>query len=135
MTGTTELRALLKSLSPTIAEEDYVFVTVGDRSQLNGLDAICVFREREGITAICGRVHAERAALVYDGTFRQITLAVHSSLQAVGLLAAVSAALAEAGIPCNAVSAFYHDHIFVPADLAARALDVLSLLEAKYRNT
>jgi hypothetical protein len=60
---------------------------------------------------------------------------VHSPLQAIGFLAAVSAALTEAGIPCNAVSAFYHDHIFVPADWASRALEVLSLLEAKYRNT
>ena len=44
-----------------------------------------------------------------------ITLDVHSSLESVGFLAAVSARLAAAGIPCNAVSAFHHDHLFVPS--------------------
>jgi hypothetical protein len=43
----------------------------------------------------------------------------------VGCLAAVSAVLAEAGIPCNAVAAFHHDHLFVPREMAQRALDLL----------
>jgi hypothetical protein len=50
---------------------------------------------------------------------------VHSALDGTGLTAAVSAALAAAGIPCNMVAAFHHDHVFVPAAMAARALAVL----------
>jgi uncharacterized protein len=49
-------------------------------------------------------------------------LTVHSSLEAVGFLAAITARLAETGISVNAVSAFYHDHLFVPHDRADEAL-------------
>jgi uncharacterized protein len=52
-------------------------------------------------------------------------LTVHSSLNAVGFLAAVTTQLAEAGISLNAVSAFYHDHLFVPHDRADEALALL----------
>ena len=44
----------------------------------------------------------------------QITLRIHSSLEAVGMMAAIAAALTARNIPCNAVSAYYHDHLFVP---------------------
>jgi hypothetical protein len=37
----------------------------------------------------------------------------------------ITTALAEAGISCNAVSAFYHDHLFVPYDRAREAVTVL----------
>jgi hypothetical protein len=49
-------------------------------------------------------------------------LTVHSSLEAVGFLAAITARLAETGISVNVVSAFYHDHLFVPHDRADEAL-------------
>ena len=54
-----------------------------------------------------------------------ITLAVHSSLEAIGFLAAITAQLADAGISVNAVSAFYHDHLFVPEHRASEALQLL----------
>lgn len=60
--------------------------------------------------------------------FRAITLEVHSSLNAVGLTAAVSGALARRGISANVVAAFYHDHIFVPAGQAQEALETLGAL-------
>ena len=56
-----------------------------------------------------------------------ITLTVHSALDAVGFLAAVTARLAAAGIGANPVSAFFHDHLFVPA---ARADEALALLRS-----
>jgi hypothetical protein len=59
-----------------------------------------------------------------------ITLTIHSSLDAVGFLAAASAVLAEAGIPCNAVAAFHHDHLFVPRETGQRALDLLVAVAA-----
>ena len=57
-----------------------------------------------------------------------ITLEVHSDLNAVGLTAAVSGALARAGISCNVVAAACHDHLFVPVEAAPAALACLESL-------
>ena len=128
MSGITDLPTLLQTLAPIVSDEEYVFATIRDESELTQMDPIGVFREKEAITVICRRSQAQAAGLPFEGSYRQITLSVHSSLQAVGLLAAVTAALAAEGIPCNAVSAFYHDHLFVPAHLAAQAVSKLSQL-------
>ncbi|WP_261330870.1 ACT domain-containing protein [Rhizobium leguminosarum] len=60
---------------------------------------------------------------------RQITLNVNSALDGVDLTAGVAASLAEAGIFCNMVALYHHDHIFVPAGLADRALHLLETLQ------
>jgi hypothetical protein len=123
--GIVDLQTLLASISPELTPGSYVFVAVGSWSEAAALAPLGVFREDEAVTAICPRAEAERAGLRFEGSFRRIVLRVHSSLQAVGFLAAISCALAEAGIPCNAVSACYHDHIFVPEAQAERALEIL----------
>ena len=61
---------------------------------------------------------------------RCITLNVYSSLEGVGLTAAVATALAENGIACNMVAAFHHDHAFVPDALSQKAMQVLKELQA-----
>ena len=53
---------------------------------------------------------------------------VHSSLEAVGLTATFSTALAKQNISCNVVAAFYHDHIFVGVADLETAMDILSNL-------
>ncbi len=58
---------------------------------------------------------------------------MHSSLEAVGLTAAVSAALTEAKISCNVLAGFHHDHLLVPVADAERALEVLHELSAGSR--
>jgi hypothetical protein len=128
MSGIADLDLLLATLSPSLAPGEYAYVAVPSSDEVAALNPVCVFREEEAITVICPRKRAEEAGLRTGGLYRQITLRVHSSLQAVGLLAAVASALAAAGIPCNAVSAYYHDHLFVPEEEALRAMDVLSSL-------
>lgn len=91
---------------------------------------LAVFREVEGLTLILPRAEAERAGYTFDGVFCCITLAVESSLHAVGLTAAVAGALAREGIAANVVAAFHHDHVFVPVDQAATAMETLRHLSA-----
>jgi uncharacterized protein len=49
-----------------------------------------------------------------------------SALDAAGLTAAISTALADAGLSCNVIAGYHHDHLLVPADRAPEALAVLS---------
>jgi len=60
----------------------------------------------------------------------RITLEVHSSLEAVGLTAAVSQALASEAISANIMAGYFHDHIFVPESAGERAMACLTLLSA-----
>ena len=41
------------------------------------------------------------------------------------MMAAITAALTARSIPCNAVSAYYHDHLFVPWARRDDAVDAL----------
>ena len=134
MSGETNLNTLLALLSPKLLEPDYVFChsPKGDYGDYKTLTPIASFMEAEGLTLIVERDKADRANLKYQGIFRCITLAVHSSLDAVGLTAAVAGALAEAGISANVIAAFYHDHIFVPAPSCESAMATLETLRARH---
>jgi hypothetical protein len=133
MSGTLELDRLLAALAPQLMEGEFVFCTLASRQAPAGLSPVASIEEAEGTTVICRRESAAAAGLEFEGSFRQITLTVHSSLHAVGLLAAVSTALARGGIACNAVSGFHHDHLFVPSARADQALTVLAELAAAHR--
>jgi hypothetical protein len=128
--GETDLARLLAGLRPTLDERtEWVFCVIpGGAVPDASLAPVAMVREDEGWTAVIPRDRAELARLVHDGTFRRVTLAVHSSLAAVGLLAVVTRALADAGIACNAVSGAHHDHLFVPTDRAQAAMAVLHAL-------
>ena len=89
---------------------------------------MATFRESEGLSAVVMQADAETLGLSYESTHRCITLRVHSSLTAVGLTAAVSTALANAGMSANVVAAHHHDHLFVAAESADAALHVLQQL-------
>jgi hypothetical protein len=80
------------------------------------------FKESEGLTLIISVEDAEKANIAYESKFKQITLTVHSSLDAVGLTAAIAIKLASHGISANVVAAYYHDHIFVQSEKADKAL-------------
>jgi len=132
MPGLTDLSELLAHLEPVLREGEFVFASVeGARYGVHAdLEPLGAFVEDEGLTLILERSRAESAGLAFEGVMRCITLTVTSSLEAVGLTAAVAGALAEAGISANVVAAFHHDHVFVPTSEAARALEVLSGLQA-----
>lgn len=125
MPGETNLAILLRSLEPVLHPDEFVFCTVPDTA---GVDAVAAIREPEGMTLICRRAEAERARLTCAFPCRMITLNIHSSLEAVGLLAAVAGELARRGIAVNAVSAWYHDHLFVAPAEAAEAMAALTEL-------
>ena len=135
MTGETDLKRLLASMTPELLDGTYVFATLAPGvSQLEGLDPVMVFREREGLTLIVTEEAASTAGLTASFRCRMIMLNIHSSLEAVGFLAAITTRLAAAGMGVNPVSAFYHDHLFVPADRAEEALELLmELTEEKRR--
>ncbi|MDG2522377.1 ACT domain-containing protein [Caulobacter segnis] len=130
MAGITDLDHLIRSMEPVLQPNTYVFVSVPKLPPNNGLEPVMVFREAEGVTLILEQAAASSAGL--EGVFasRMITLSVHSSLEAVGFLAAITAKLAKAGMGVNPVSAFHHDHLFVPADRAEEAMTLLRELAA-----
>jgi uncharacterized protein len=125
--GETELPALLAAMAPVLRVEEYVFCTLPPGAELPaGVVPFAAVREDEGLSLVVERAHA--GDLRCSAPFRAITLTVHSSLEAVGLTAAVARALADLGIPANVVAGFHHDHVFVPADHADEALRALLLL-------
>ena len=121
-----DLQPLLENMKPEMQDDIFVFCTLSEGKDIPArLEPMLIFREREGTTLIVRRDKAERAELAYQFPSRLITLTVHSSLDAVGFLAAITARLANAGISVNAVSAFHHDHLFVPEHRASEALRLL----------
>ena len=127
MTGEKDFKKLIKGMKPVLDIREFVFSTVSfaERKNLN-INPICEFQEREGLTLILEKTEAEENKLNYAFNSRMITLSVHSDLSAVGLLAAVTNKLAENGISVNVVSAFYHDHLFVPIEKAESAMEILT---------
>ena len=131
MTGERDLDALLRNMKPELLDGTFVFCTIPPSEPIPaGVNPLLTFREQEGTTLVILREEAEASGLRYAFASRLITLTVHSALDAVGFLAAVTARLAAAGISVNAVSAFHHDHLFVPADRADKAMAVLRAMPA-----
>src|SRR6187549_1624899 len=125
MNGESDLVKLLQHMKPERNPGKYVFCLVDSYEQAAALQPVGIFQEKEGITVILPKEQADAMSLPYSLVCVWITLTIHSSLEAVGLTAAVSRALTEANISCNVVAAYYHDHIFVPIQDSQQAMDVL----------
>lgn len=128
--GETNLAVLLKSMQPVLQENEYVFCSVAveggqDVSCYTDLNPMGLFHEVEGLTLILPREQADMVELPYTTLFRMITLSIHSSLEAVGFLAAITGKLADHGISVNPVSGYYHDHLFIPIAQAEKAMQLL----------
>ena len=122
MTGVADLSVLIRTLQPEAIDGHWFFATVEPGTPV---DAAATVLEPEGLSVVVGSAEADRLGLDQSHPYRWITLRVHSSLEAVGLTAAVSAALTAEGISCNVIAGAFHDHLLVPA---ARVNDALSAL-------
>jgi hypothetical protein len=120
--GERDLERLLRTLDPRLHIDRYSFSETSHASL--DADAFAMVREEEGLCVI---------GAAADGEWARISLAVHSSLDAVGLTAAVSQALAAAGISANIIAGLRHDHIFVPWSGREEALELLKGLSAAAR--
>jgi len=124
VTAESDLATLLASLTATAREERYVYVSVS-HEDAEAIGAAAVIVEDEDTTLVLPQAEADHLGLGYEYVAAWITLEVYSALHAVGLTAAVSGALADAGIPCNILAGFHHDHLLVPEDDLDAALQVL----------
>ena len=125
MTGERDLQTLLASIEPVLRPGSFVFAVVADESMLADVAPEATVREEEGLTVVLPRERADALGLPYDYVAAWITLRVHSALDAVGLTSAVSRALADAGLSCNVIAGYHHDHLLVPAERGHEAVRLL----------
>ena len=126
MKAETNLEKLLATMEPELHPGEFAYATV-DSVEFGALQTEIWgwFREPEGITLIGERATLAAAGLETTFPCRMITLKVHSALEAVGFLAAITAKLTAVGISTNAISAYYHDHLLVPVERAEAAIEIL----------
>jgi len=128
---------MLAGMTPVLTEGEFVFCSINETDVIERAMPMALgsFKEAEGWTIILPRAGAK--ALGFDDALpmRRITLEVFSALDGVGLTAGVAAALAAENIPCNMIAAYHHDHVFVPAAMAERAIAVLRELQQRASRT
>ena len=133
----SDSQSMLAGMTPVLTEGEFVFCSINETDVIERAMPMALgsFKEAEGWTIILPRAGAK--ALGFDDTLpmRRITLEVFSALDGVGLTAGVAAALAAENIPCNMVAAYHHDHVFVPAAMAERAIAVLRELQQRASRT
>jgi len=128
MSGETNLAKLIKNMTPKLNDGEYVFSTVKSFDGINRKDTICEFKEEEGVTIVIEKSKADAMKLDYQYVASWISLEIHSSLEAIGLTAAFSKALAKCNISCNVIAGYYHDHIFVAKKDTDKAMKILKEL-------
>ncbi|UUY04014.1 ACT domain-containing protein [Svornostia abyssi] len=128
MAGEHDLRTLIRSMDPVLRPGSFAVALVRDERAMRGIVPDATIQEDEGLTVILPRERADALGLPYDFVAAWITLRVHSALEAVGLTAAFSTALAEADLSCNVLAGFHHDHLLVPYERRDEAMDVLRAL-------
>jgi len=129
MSGQLDLSRMLASLDVEQRPGRFTFVT-GDWPTL-GAVAHATIAESEGPTYVVTADDARAAGAPVDFDAAWLTLTVWSSLEAVGLTAEVSRVLADAGIACNALAGYYHDHLLVPFDRVDEAIRLLRALSSR----
>jgi hypothetical protein len=110
--GERDLERMLSQLDVARRPGTFTYVT-GEWPGLAAVAAATV-KEDEGATYVVTVDEAERAGAPIEFRGAWLTLTVWSSLDAVGLTAAVARVLADVDIPCNVIAGFHHDHLLVP---------------------
>ncbi len=128
--GATDVEAMLASLSVIRRPGEYTVSTLAT-APAAGEGVEVILAEAEGWTVVAERAVADARGWPYGFVAAWLTLEVHSSLEAVGLTAAFSAALGSAGISCNVLAGYFHDHLLVPVDRADDALAALHGLRGR----
>ena len=123
MASEQDLKVLLRSMEPELFAESYGFGVVPEGRAIG--QAFAQIAEAEGMTVIAPLVQMQAQGIESTGEWARISLTVHSDLAAVGLTAAIAAALTTRGISANVVAGFYHDHVFVQWDRRCDAMAAL----------
>ena len=131
MNPISELAVLLSTMQPELNPGTFAFATLPRDQVVLVTDVVALIQEPEGTSVIVRETDLNRLGLSAVFLCAWITLTVNSDLAAVGLTAAFSAALGNAGISCNVVAGTNHDHIFVPVNQATTAMQVLQALQAR----
>jgi hypothetical protein len=124
--GETDLDAMLATLA--VRRRPGVFTYIAVEVPTPGLLASAHAVVREGpLTSIVLPVDAaERAGQLATVRLAWLTLTVQSSLEAVGLTAAISERLARENIACNVLAGYHHDHVLVPVERVDDAIAALT---------
>jgi hypothetical protein len=117
---------LLCRLDPELQPGRFVFASFP--SIPTGIDPVATVIEPEGVSLVLPADRAESMGLHCEFVAAMITLRVHSPLGTVGLTATVSSALSDAGIACNVVAGYHHDHLFVPYERGEEVVAILTAL-------
>nr|WP_276591732.1 ACT domain-containing protein [Sphingomicrobium nitratireducens] len=114
-------------MKPVLFAQEYGFASLP--AVPDGLVPLATFAEAEGLSIIAETLALAAVGVAHQGGHARISLDLESALDGVGLTAAIAAALAGAGIACNVVAAFHHDHLFVPWERREEALALIASLE------
>lgn len=131
MSGETDLGRILEAIEVTRREGVFVFATIPPGHQLPDLPLAAMVAEEQGTTIVLNRDIAVGAGVEFDFEAAWLTVSTHTSLEAVGVTASVSTALAVKGIPCNVLAGFHHDHLLVPFQMAAEAMSAVELVRRR----
>ncbi len=119
---------MLASLDVERRADAYTYVEVESPSPDQLARAAAVVDEGSSTTLVVRVDEAREAGFEIVVELAWLTLTVNSSLEAVGLTAAVSDRLTRAGISCNVLAGYRHDHLLVPV---ARAGDAIAALRER----
>jgi len=121
--------AVTSWLDPLVHGEVYAFVSVPLTTDLRDVQAVAVVREPTSWTLVLPVHEAEQRG--WDPLFcaAWITLRAPTALDALGVTAAFSRALADAEIACNVFAGAQHDHVFVADEDRDRAAEVLRAVQ------
>ncbi len=125
MTGEKNLDLMLSTITVDRRQGSFWFLT-----NIDALAESCVatVHELEGVTTVVPVEVARDHGFDPISWRRGRHFGCNSSLDAVGLTAAVSRVLADEGSPCNVIARYHHDHLFVPADRAESAVAAIEAL-------